>query len=138
MADFKVVVSDPKSKSYQFDVKGNEANKFIGKAIGQDVEGSAVGLPGYKLIITGGSDKSGMVMRSDLPGSKRRKILVATGVGYIPKADGMRRRKMMHGKEISPNIVQINTKVIEYGEKSIDEIMGGGSVEEGKDTPSEE
>lgn len=132
MADFKVVVSDPKSKSYQFDIKGAEANKFIGKEIGQDIEGNAVGLPGYKLKITGGSDKSGVVMKSDLPGSKRRKVLVATGVGYIPKNDGMRRRKMMHGKEISPDIVQINTKVIEYGDKSIEEIIGGEA------TPTEE
>ncbi|AGB49723.1 ribosomal protein S6E (S10) [Methanomethylovorans hollandica DSM 15978] len=130
MADFKVVVSDPKTKSYQFDVKGPEANKFIGKAIGQDIDGSIVGLSGYKLVITGGSDKSGMVMRPDLPGPKRKRILVSTGVGYSPKADGMRRRKTMHGKEISPNIVQINTKVIEYGEKSIEEIIGGDKTEE--------
>ncbi|OPY19521.1 MAG: 30S ribosomal protein S6e [Methanomethylovorans sp. PtaU1.Bin073] len=130
MADFKVVVSDPKTKSYQFDVKVPEANKFIGKAIGQDIDGSVVGLAGYKLLITGGSDKSGMVMRPDLPGPKRKKILVATGVGYVPKANGMRRRKMMHGKEISPDIIQINTKVVEYGEKSIEEIVGGGKTEE--------
>ena len=51
MADFKVVVSDPKTKSYQFDVKGPEANKFIGKIIGQDIDGSVVGLSGYKLEI---------------------------------------------------------------------------------------
>lgn len=130
MADFKVVVSDPKTKSYQFDVKGPEANKFIGKIIGQDIDGSVVGLSGYKLVITGGSDKSGMVMRPDLPGPKRKKILVATGVGYSPKADGMRRRKTMHGKEISPDIVQINTKIIEYGERSIEEIIGGSKTEE--------
>ncbi|MCC7575288.1 MAG: 30S ribosomal protein S6e [Methanomethylovorans sp.] len=130
MADFKVVVSDPKTKSYQFDVKGPEANKFIGKMIGQDIDGSIVGLSGYKLVITGGSDKSGMVMRPDLPGPKRKKILVATGVGYSPKANGMRRRKTMHGKEISPDIVQINTKVVEYGERSIEEIIGGGKTEE--------
>jgi len=130
LADFKVVVSDPKTKSYQFDVKGPEANKFIGKAIGQDIDGSVVGLAGYKLLITGGSDKSGMVMRPDLPGPKRKRILVATGVGYVPKANGMRRRKMMHGKEISPDIIQINTKVVEYGEKSIEEIVGGGKTEE--------
>ncbi|MGB3908218.1 MAG: 30S ribosomal protein S6e [Methanomethylovorans sp.] len=130
MADFKVVVSDPKTKSYQFDVKGPEANKFIGKVIGQDIDGSVVGLSGYKLMITGGSDKSGIVMRADLPGPKRKKILAATGVGYSPKAKGIRRRKTMHGKEISSDIVQINTKVVGYGERSIEEILGGGKTEE--------
>jgi len=130
LADFKVVVSDPKTKSYQFDVKGPEANKFIGKVIGQDIDGSVVGLSGYKLMITGGSDKSGIVMRADLPGPKRKKILAATGVGYSPKAKGIRRRKTMHGKEISSDIVQINTKVVGYGERSIEEILGGGKTEE--------
>jgi len=130
LADFKVVVSDPKTKSYQFDVKGNEANKFIGKTIGQEIDGSVVGLAGYKLIITGGSDKSGMVMKPDLPGPRRKKILVSKGVGYSPKARGVRRRKTMHGKEISPDIIQINTKVVEYGEKSIEELIGGSKPEE--------
>ncbi|MDG6243696.1 MAG: 30S ribosomal protein S6e [Methanolobus sp.] len=125
MADFKVVVSDPKTKSYQFNVTGVEANKFIGKSIGETVEGTTVGLPGYTLKITGGSDKSGMVMRSDLPGPKRRKVLVAEGTGYSPVSNGVRRRKMMRGKEIAPDIVQINTVIAEYGDKTIEKILGG-------------
>ncbi len=125
MADFKVVVSDPKTKSYQFNVTGTEANKFIGKSIGETIEGIALGLPGYTLKITGGSDKSGMVMRPDLPGPKRRKLLVATGIGYNPVSEGVRRRKKMRGKEIAPDIVQINTIVAEYGEKTIEKILGG-------------
>nr|WP_321498643.1 30S ribosomal protein S6e [uncultured Methanolobus sp.] len=125
MADFKVVVSDPKTKSYQFDVKGAEANKFIGKSIGETVDGTLVGLPGYTLKITGGSDKSGMVMRPDLPGPRRQKLLVANGTGYSPVSKGVRRRKMMRGREVAPDIVQINTIVAEYGEKTIEKILGG-------------
>ncbi|MDK2893117.1 30S ribosomal protein S6e [Methanohalophilus sp.] len=130
MADFKVVVSDPKSKTYQFDVTGAEANKFIGKAIGETVDGDLVGLPGYTLEITGGSDNSGFVMRRDLPGSKRQKVLVTGGVGYSPKTKGARRRKFMRGREIAPDIVQINSKVVGYGNKSIEEILGRGAEEE--------
>ncbi|WP_407356954.1 30S ribosomal protein S6e [Methanolobus sp. WCC5] len=125
MADFKVVVADPKTKSYQFNVTGAEANKFIGKSIGQTVDGATVGLPGYTLKITGGSDKSGMVMRSDIPGPRRQKLLVAGGTGYSPVSNGVRRRKMMRGKEIAPDIVQINTVVAEYGDKTIEKILGG-------------
>ncbi len=125
MADFKVVVADPKTKSYQFDVTGAEANKFIGRSIGETVDGSAVGLAGYTLKITGGSDKSGMVMRPDIPGPKRRKVLVSGGTGYSPVSKGVRRRKMMRGKEIAPDIVQINTIVSEYGDKTIEKILGG-------------
>ncbi|MBP2029317.1 small subunit ribosomal protein S6e [Methanohalophilus levihalophilus] len=137
MADFKVVVSDPKSKAYQFDVTGAEANKFIGKAIGETVDGEVVGLPGYTLEITGGSDNSGFVMRKDLPGPKRQKVLVAGGVGYSPKANGARRRKFLRGREIAPDIVQINSKVVEYGGKSIEDILGGGSEEEVEEAAEE-
>ncbi|WMW24831.1 30S ribosomal protein S6e [Methanolobus sediminis] len=125
MADFKVVVADPKTKSYQFDVTGAEANKFIGKSIGETVDGTLVGLPGYSLKITGGSDKSGMVMRPDLPGPRRQRVLVANGTGYSPVSKGVRRRKMMRGREVAPDIVQINTVVAEYGEKTIEKILGG-------------
>jgi small subunit ribosomal protein S6e len=130
MADFKVVVSDPKSKAYQFDVTGAEANRFIGKAIGETVEGSVVGLPGYTLEITGGSDRSGFVMRKDLPGPRRQRILVAEGVGYSPKSKGARRRKFLRGREIAPDVVQINSKVVGYGDKTIEQILGGDAEEE--------
>ncbi|AFV25057.1 30S ribosomal protein S6e [Methanolobus psychrophilus R15] len=128
MADFKIVVSDPKTKSYQFNVTGPEANKLVGKSIGQTVDGAIVGLPGYALKITGGSDKSGMVMRPEIPGPKRQKVLVAQGVGYSPVASGVRRRKMMRGREIAPDIIQVNTVVVEYGDKAIEAIVGGGEA----------
>ena len=41
-------------------------------------------------------------MKPDLPGPRRQRILTATGVGYVPKLPGQRRRKMMRGKEIAP------------------------------------
>jgi small subunit ribosomal protein S6e len=126
MADFKVVVSDPKTKTYQFNVTGPDANKLIGKSIGQTVDGAIVGLQGYALKITGGSDKSGMVMRPEIPGPKRQKVLVAEGVGYSPVSSGVRRRKMMRGREIAPDIMQVNTIVVEYGDKAIEAIVGGG------------
>ncbi len=129
MADFKVVVSDPKSKTYQFDLKGSEANKLLGKSIGDNFDGNILGLKGYTLKVTGGSDKTGVVMRRDIPGPKRRKILVSKSVGYTPKSKGVLRRKLMHGREIATDTVQINTKVISYGDKSIEEILGGGSEE---------
>jgi small subunit ribosomal protein S6e len=134
MADFKIVVSDPKTKTYQFDVTGSEANQYIGKSIGQTVDGATVGLAGYTLKITGGSDKGGTVMRGDLPGPKRQQVLVTTGIGSKPKVSGTRRRKTMRGREISPDTSQINTKVIEYGEKTIDALLGG----EAEEAPEEE
>ncbi|MCQ1537053.1 30S ribosomal protein S6e [Methanosarcina sp. KYL-1] len=125
MANFKVVVSDPKeARAYQIDVKDAGANALIGKAIGDVVDGAIFGLAGYKVQITGGCDGSGFVMRPDLPGPRRQRILAAVGVGYTPKSNGQRRRKMMRGKEIAPDIVQVNAKVVEYGSKSIRALLG--------------
>jgi len=58
MVEFKVVVNDVKNgKSYQIPVSGAHANSLIGKKIGEEVDGIFVSLPGYKLQITGGTDK---------------------------------------------------------------------------------
>ena len=133
MADFRVTVSDSKSKlAHQVAVTGQAANKLIGKIIGDVVGGDITGMAGYTLKITGGSDKDGVAMRADLPGTARRKILVAGGVGYIPKADGVKKRKSMRGHEISSDISQVNTVIVEYGEKPMTEIFVKKEGEEGK------
>lgn len=124
MADFKLVVSDPKSgKAYNVDIAGPKTNKFVGKPIGSEIEGDIAGLPGYKLIITGGTDNTGVPMRGDLPGQGRRRILVSGGVGFHPVADGMRKRKLLRSNEITSELVQINAKVSSYGEKTLEELV---------------
>ncbi len=124
MVDFRVVVSDSKStQAYQVAVTGAAANKLIGKNIGDVVSGDVAGLAGYTLKITGGTDKDGFAMRGDLPGPGRRKILVAGGIGYQPKSDGVKKRKSMRGREISSDIAQVNTVVVEYGQKPLNEIF---------------
>jgi small subunit ribosomal protein S6e len=124
MADFKLVVSDSKTgKAYNIDVAGPKTTKFVGKAIGTEVDGESAGLTGYTLVITGGSDKDGIPMRKDLPGQGRRKILVSGGTGYHPKDDGMRKRKTLRSNEITAELVQVNAVVKEYGPKPIEEIV---------------
>ena len=133
MADFRVTVSDSKSKlAYQVAVTGPAANKMIGKKIGEVVSGDITGMAGYTLKVTGGTDKDGFAMRGDLPGPARRKILVAGGVGYIPKADGVKKRKSMRGHEISSDISQINTVIVDYGQKPLSEIFVKKEGEEAK------
>ncbi len=136
MADFRVTISDSKSKlAYQVAVTGPAANKFIGKNIGDTVSGDIAGMAGYTLKITGGTDKDGFAMRSDLPGPGRRKILVAGGVGYAPKAEGVKKRKTIRGHEISSDISQINTVITEYGQKPLTEIF---VKKEGEEVKKEE
>ncbi len=131
--DFRVVVSDPKSgKAYQVELKDAGAGKLLGRHIGDKVEGDVLGLPGYSVLITGGSDKEGFPMRTDLPGQRRRRILIAGGTGYHPEAEGKKKRKSVHGRDISADIGQINVKIIETGSKPVEELLGAAPKEEKK------
>jgi len=122
MVEFKAIVNDVKTgKSYNRKVSGHHANSLIGKNIGEIVDGIFVGLPGYKLKITGGSDGNGTPMRSDLPGPKRRKLLLSDGLGFKERYPGERKRVMVRGSTISSEIVQVNLAIVEYGPKSIEE-----------------
>lgn len=125
MVDFRANISDPKTgKSYKKEVSGNQANAILGKKIGDRMDGIFVEMPGYKLEITGGSDKDGFPMRRDLPGPRRKKLLISKGLGFKPHMDGERRRKTMRGNQISPDIVQINMKVVTRGPRAVEELLG--------------
>jgi len=139
MVDFRVVVSDASTgKAYQIEVSDTSANAFMGKAIGSEVDGSTVGLSGYTLQITGGSDKGGFPMRRTLPGSKRKKLLVTGGSGFHPDEDGIRKRRSIRGNAIAGDIVQINTVVKDYGASPIESMLGIGDAGKGEGGESPE
>ena len=117
---FKVVVSD-KDVSYQIEV--DDGKQLNGLKIGEEFDGQIVGLDGYTLKITGGSDKNGFTMKKDVDGPRRIKSLLSGGIGYKPKAKGVKRRKTVRGNTISDDIVQINTIVTKAGIKTISEIL---------------
>jgi len=123
--EFKVVVSDPKTgKAYQKTVTGANANRLVGKQIGDIVSGTILDLPpDYEVQITGGSDKDGFPMRPDIPGPARKKILVSGGIGFKPKERGLRKRKIMRGRVISKDILQINMKVVKHGKIPLEEVL---------------
>ena len=124
---FKVVVFN-KADTYQLEV--DEAKALNGLVIGDEFDGGIVGLDGYTLQITGGSDKNGFTMKKDVPGTRRIKSLLTGGIGYHPKADGVKRRKTVRGNTIADDIVQINSVVVKEGAKPIAEILGAGEEEE--------
>lgn len=124
MVEFKVVVNDTKSgKSHQVQVSGHHANSLIGKKIGDEVDGIFISLPGYKLKISGGTDKDGFPMRSDLPGTVRRRLLISKGKGFNAKENGIRRKKSIRGNSINQDIVQINMKVVKHSSKPIEKLI---------------
>ncbi|MGB0471531.1 MAG: S6e family ribosomal protein [Candidatus Thalassarchaeaceae archaeon] len=155
---FKAVLNDtnPKAKgrSFSIEISGTGYNHFLGKSIGDTVDGMFVGegdrtLTGYKLEITGGSDTTGRAMRPDLDGGGVKPVLVSPGVGYKGKRyvdkngriyrykyDGIRRRRNLRGNVISQNTRQINLKVVDYGKRPLGVIFG--LEEEGSAESSEE
>ena len=91
---FKVVINDtnPASggRAFGIEVTGSNYNHFLGKKIGDAVDGMFVGegdksLSGYKLQITGGSDLTGRPMRPELAGGGSKSVLTTAGTGYKGK-----------------------------------------------------
>jgi small subunit ribosomal protein S6e len=121
MAEFQVVVGDPDTgDSYQFEVAGSEANRFLGRTLGEEVDGDAVGLDGYTLALTGGSDTAGRPLRADIGGSNLREILAdERTVGYKPTRDGERRRVTVRGNEITEEVAQLNASIVERGDTDV-------------------
>jgi len=124
MVEFKVVVNDTKNgKSHQVQVSGHHANSLIGKKIGDDVDGIFISLPGYKLQITGGTDKDGFAMRADLPGMVRRRLLLSDGKCFKATEKGMRRKKSVKGNTVNQDVVQINMKVTKHSSRPIEKLI---------------
>jgi small subunit ribosomal protein S6e len=118
MAKFKVIVSDPEAGTSKIvELEEARAAPFIGRRIGESVDGAIVDLPAHKLRITGGSDRDGVPMRPNVHGGVRRNVVLSGGVGFNPHRKGERRRKTVRGNIITDEIVQINTKITEKPKK---------------------
>ena len=110
---FKVVVSDPKTgKSIQVQTKDES---LVGKKIGEIIDGSIINLDGYKLRITGGSGFEGATMVNYVEGMNKKYV-------WYDENKKVRVKKLVRGNTISPEIVQINTKIEEYGNKDFNQI----------------
>ena len=139
MVEFKVVVNDTKNgKSHQVQVSGHHANSLIGKKIGDEVDGIFISLPGYKLQITGGTDKDGFAMRADLPGMGRRRLLLSEGKGFKARENGMRKKKSVKGNTVNQDIVQINMKVTKHSSRPIEKLITAQEKEKTEEEKPEE
>jgi len=113
MAKFKVNISDPEAGESRFvEIEEARAAPLLGRRLGEVIDGSVVGAPGYRLRVTGGSDKDGFPMRPDVHGGVRVQVIVTGGVGFRPSRGGERRRKTLRGSVITEDIVQVNTQIV--------------------------
>ncbi len=132
---FKINISEKSGKTYKIE---SEAPGLIEKSLHDKVDGKDISpdLEGYELEITGASDKSGFTAMKNVEGIGLKKLLLVYGKamkkrprreGKIKrsknKLKGLRLRKTVRGRVISPEIVQINLKVIKKGGKKLEEIF---------------
>ncbi|MFC6754946.1 30S ribosomal protein S6e [Halorubrum tibetense] len=129
MAEFKVVIADPETgETFQREVDGQDANRFLGRELGDEIDGDAVGLSGYTIELTGGSDETGRPMRADVSGTRLKELLLEGGVGFKPSRDGERKRITVRGREIDNDIAQINASVVD-GDGGVAAALGEGDAD---------
>lgn len=142
---FKINIGEKSGKTYKLET---EAEALVDKELHQTIDGKEIrdDLEGYEFEITGASDKAGFTAMESVPGIGLKRVLLTYGKGMHkrPKREGkkkisnhnpkgLRLRKTVRGKIISPEIVQVNLKVVKKGKKSLKDIF-----EPAEEKPAEE
>lgn len=130
------IVSDPTTgKSQKVELEDARLRPLIGRRIGEIIDGSVADLQGYKIKLTGGTDKDGIPMRPDVHGSAKARIVLSGGAGYHPKSKGEQKRKVVRGNTVSAETTFLNFEIVETpkGKKKEDPVSepeAKASVEE--------
>ena len=120
---FKINISDTKGRSWKMECESESLN---GKSVGDVLEGKEISadLTGYSFEITGGSDQAGFPLSKDVEGLGLGKLLLKKGWGMrANKPHGLRLRKTVRGKVISPAVSQINLKIAKEGGRKLEEVF---------------
>ncbi|MCW4012890.1 MAG: 30S ribosomal protein S6e [Candidatus Bathyarchaeota archaeon] len=113
-----LIISNPADgTSQRVEIEDAQLRNLVGTRIGQTIDGSIAGLQGYKIKLTGGTDKDGIPMRPDVHGSAKSHIVLSGGVGYKPKSDGELKRKVVRGNTVSTETTFLNFSVTEAPKK---------------------
>ncbi|MBI3587702.1 30S ribosomal protein S6e [Candidatus Micrarchaeota archaeon] len=119
----KIIANDVKNGvSFQKEVPKEKEGALAGKHIGEKLDGGIIGMTGYTLQITGGSDNAGFPMRKDVPGQKRQKVYLTGGTGAKHVRHGNRIKKIVSGNTIGTITMQVNAKIAEYGPTPLAEL----------------
>ena len=134
-----LIVSDPSTgKSQKVDIEDARMSPLVGKKIGEIIDGAVANMAGYKLKISGGTDKDGIPMRPDIHGSAKSRVILSGGVGYHPKAEGERRRKVIRGNTLSSESKFINLTIVGQPKGKKKAEKKEKTEETAIDTPAEE
>jgi len=135
MGNFKINIGTKEGKTFHLEA---ESEGLVGKELHGKVNGKEVSsdLEGYEFEISGASDKSGFTVMENVEGIGLKKLLLTYGKGMKKRArkegkkklsknrpKGLRLRRTVRGKIISPEISQINLKILKVGKKKLEEIF---------------
>jgi small subunit ribosomal protein S6e len=109
-----LIVSNPTDgTSQRVELDDQQLRALYGIRIGQIVEGAVAGMQGYKIKLTGGTDKDGIPRRPDVHGSAKARVILSGGVGYKPKDKGEKKRKVVRGNTVSAETTFLNFAIVE-------------------------
>jgi small subunit ribosomal protein S6e len=132
---FKINIGDKSGKTYKLEL---ETEELIGKSLNDKIDGKELlpDLAGYEFEIAGTSDKAGFTSMENVEGIGLKKELLTYGKGMKKRSrkegkkklsnmtpKGLRLRRTVRGKVISPEITQINLKVLKQGAKPLSEVF---------------
>ena len=122
----KIVIGLKNGKSYQKELDLEQRKNLYNKVIGDKVKLDFIHKD-CEFSITGGSDYTGVPMRTDIVGAKRKKILTRKSVGFRGKVrkkkfSGLRVKKNMAGNTIYEKTNQVNLKCIK-GDTNIESLF---------------
>lgn len=121
MAELKLTISSKDGKSYSKTLE--DSSTLLGRKLNETLNGDLIGLTGYELRVSGGSDSSGFPMRPGLETSGKKKIYAKAGVGIKTKYKGTYLRKTLAGNTISQRTAQVNLSVLKEGKKPLAELF---------------
>jgi small subunit ribosomal protein S6e len=120
----KIVISDQKTgKCHQIELEPSRIEGLVGKKIGDEIEGGFLGLGGYQLRLSGGTDKQGFPMRPGIHKTGRSSLLLKGGQGVSKLKGGVRRRKTVAGEIVSDNLEQLNMVIVKEGKTPLEQIL---------------
>jgi len=109
-----LIISDPETgTSQKVELEDTRMAPIMGRRIGEIIDGTVADLAGYKIQLTGGTDKDGIPMRPDVHGGVKARIVLSGGVGYKPKNKGERKRVVVRGNTVSVDTTFLNFKIVE-------------------------
>jgi small subunit ribosomal protein S6e len=123
--EIKLDIGTKEGKTYHYELKEKSKN-LLGKKIGDIVKGEEIDkkFAGYEFEITGLSNISGFPGIKGVK-AKVKRLLLSYGVGMRQRRPkGLRRKKSVHGEEITDDVVQVNMKVVKEGPLKLSEIIG--------------